>query len=159
MPSAVAWLAMLVVLALPLVCEVDAAEWGTIVPGDSTIETVRARYGLPTTRRNEKVDGYDTTTWVYEGPGAPRGLRRLTVSFGLLKPAGFRPEVVRVFRLEPAPGVFTRNIIRSAWGPPSATGQEGGWPAILYDQGLIVVFERDGEQVREMIFTLPQKPR
>lgn len=153
---------LLVLLALgvfALVCAVDAADWGAIVPGESTIETVRARYGEPTTRRSEKVEGYDTTDWIYEGPGAPRGLRRLTVSFGLLTPAGFRPDVVRVFRLEPVAGLFTDRIVRSAWGPPSATGQEGGWPAMLYDQGLIVVFEKDGEVVREMIFTLPQKPR
>jgi hypothetical protein len=150
---------MFVVVALVLVSGAHAADWGSIVPGESTIETVRARYGEPAARKTEQVDGYDATEWVYEGDRAPRGLRRLTISFGLLTPGGFRPELVRVFRLEPVPGGFTQRTVRDGWGQPSATGQEGSWPAVRYDQGLIVVFERDGEQVREMIFTLPQTPR
>lgn len=149
---------LLVALALfVLVGAADAADWGSIVPGETTMEAVRTRYGLPVSRRTEKVEGYDTTEWVYEGQRAPRGIQRLTVSFGLLTPRGFRPEVVRLFRLEPVRGVFTQRTVRDGWGQPSAAGREAGWPSLLYDSGLIVVFDRDGEVVREMIFTLPQK--
>jgi hypothetical protein len=134
----------------------EASEWGAIVPAESTLDTVRAQYGEPAKRSTQQVDGYDTTEWVYEGDRAPRGLRRLTVSFGLLTPQGYRPELVRTFRLEPVRGVFTQGTVVIGWGEPSAIGRQGDAPAILYDAGLIVVFEPDGWHVREMIFTPPQ---
>jgi hypothetical protein len=133
-----------------------AAEWDSIVPGKSTFETVRARLGEPSTRATQKVEGYDTTDWVYEPDRAPRGIRRLAISFGLLSPQGFRPDVVRVFRMEPAPGVFTQRTVIAGWGRPSASGREGDFPALLWDDGLLVIFERDQWNVRQMIFTVPQ---
>ena len=134
----------------------QGAEWGAIVPAQSTIESVRGRYGEPAKRSTVKVDGYDTTEWVYEGDRAPRGLRRLVVSFGFLTPQGFRPEIVRTFRLYPLPGIFTQRTVVIGWGEPSGVGREGGEPALFYLQGLIVVFEADGWRVKEMIFTPPQ---
>jgi hypothetical protein len=149
-----------VVLSLVLVAGLagvaHGAEWGTIVPAQSTIESVRGRYGEPTKRSTLKVEGYDTTEWVYEGDRAPRGLRRLVVSFGFLTPQGFRPDLVRTFRLYPLPGMFTQRSIVVGWGEPSGVGREGGDPALFYMQGLIVVFEADGWKVKEMIFTPPQ---
>jgi hypothetical protein len=134
-----------------------AAEWDSIVPGQSTFDTVRARLGEPGSRKTEKVEGYDTTEWIYEGERSPRGIRRLTVAFGILRPDGFKPNLVRTFRLEPSPGVFTEPTILAGWGPPSAAGREGDFPALLYEDGLIVIFERDAYNVQQMIFTVPQK--
>ena len=139
-----------------LACVAYGAEWGAIVPTQSTIESVRGRYGEPTKRSTVKVDGYDTTEWVYEGDRAPGGLRRLVVSFGFLTPQGFRPEIVRTFRLYPLPGIFTQRTVVLGWGEPSGVGREGGEPALFYMEGLIVVFEADGWKVKEMIFTPPQ---
>ena len=133
-----------------------AAEWDSIVPGQSTFNTVRERLGEPGSRKTEKVEGYDTTEWVYEGERAPRGIRRLTIAFGILLPQGFLPDTVRVFRLEPAPGVFTERTVLTGWGRPSAAGREGDFPSLMYQDGLIVIFERDGRNVRQMIFTVPQ---
>ena len=76
-----------------------AASWGGIVPGDTTLEQVRERYGAPSKETKQKVETYDTTTWIFEGPNAPSGINRMVVDFGLLKPDGFKPNVVRLFVL------------------------------------------------------------
>lgn len=134
----------------------QAADWGAIVPAETTFDAVRARYGEPVRRSTEKVDGYDTTDWIYEGDRAPGGVRRLIVSFGLLTPQGYRPEIVRTFRLQPKPGIYNQRNVIVGWGEPSGIGREGGAPALFYAEGLIVVFEADGVQVKEMIFMPPQ---
>src|SRR5881397_4065437 len=87
---------------------VGAADWGGVIPGESTKEIVRARHGDPTRATTQKVDRFDSAQWVYEGDQAPTGMFRMTVDFGLAGPAGFRADVVRSFKLEPHPGIFTR---------------------------------------------------
>jgi hypothetical protein len=147
-------LCLLVVGSLPR--SVGAADWGTIVPGTSTKEGVRARYGEPTTTSPVKVEGYDTMEWVYEGDKAPRGIRRLTVEFGLLTGTVYRPEVVRLFRLDPVPRVFNRQTILAGWGLPSRLGKDNDAEIFFYEEGLIVKFDQDRWAVVDMVFTPPQ---
>ena len=151
--------AVLGIAALVVTTVVEAADWDSIVPGQSTFETVRARFGDPGTRRTQKIEGYDTTEWVYDGDRAPAGIRRLTVAFGILLPEGFKANVVRLFRLEPAPGVFSEQTVIKGWGVPTAVGREGEFPSLAYDDGLLVILEHDRRNVRQMIFTVPQKKK
>src|SRR5207244_405007 len=102
-----------------------AADWGAISPATSTMESVRAQYGGPTRTEGQKVEGYDTTSWIYEGAQAPAGMTRMVVDFGLLQAGGFKRDVVRSFRLEPHHGVFTRDTILTGWGRPSGYRKEG----------------------------------
>ena len=44
-----------------------ASNWGGLEPGVTTQAQVRERYGEPSKETKQKVEGYDTTTWVYEG--------------------------------------------------------------------------------------------
>src|SRR5207237_550805 len=76
--------------------------------------------GTPTRTAKQKVDGYDTEEWVYEDARAPAGIRRLTVDFGLVTPAGYRPDLVRSLRLDPKPGAFSRDSIVTGWAAPAA---------------------------------------
>src|SRR5438309_668250 len=108
---------------------VGAADWGGVIPGESTKETVRARHGDPTRATTQKVDRFDSAQWVYEGDQAPTGMFRMTVDFGLAGPAGFRADVVRSFKLEPHPGIFTRPAIVDGWGRPSGAAPAGQPPA------------------------------
>jgi hypothetical protein len=134
-----------------------AAEWGGITPGTSTTETVRARYGAPSKTQTQKVEGYDTTTWIYENAQAPTGMTRMTVDFGLLQARGFAPNVVRSFRLDPHRGVFTRKAVLDGWGRPSGVSNEGGADSFFYEEGLLVIFDKEAEWSAEsMVFTLPQ---
>jgi hypothetical protein len=99
----------LLVVALSLAVRISAgqaAEWGGIEPGVSTVETVRARWGEPSKETRQKVEGYDTAQWVYEGARAPEGLKSMTVDFGLLAAAGYKPTVVRLLTIEPRPAIF-----------------------------------------------------
>src|SRR5439155_1572603 len=73
----------------------SAAEWGLIQPGVSTTRAVRERYGAPTRVDRQKVDNYDTESWVYEGDRAPAGIVRMTVDFGLLRETKYRADIVR----------------------------------------------------------------
>ena len=77
---------------------------------------MRERYGAPTKETKQKVETYDTTTWIYEGPKAPVGMTRMMVDLGILKTDGFKPDLVRVFVLEPKPSIFG---VR-----PSSTGRQ-----------------------------------
>lgn len=149
-----------IVLGLLLVAVVEAAEWGTIQPGKSTMDTVRARYGAATRTTTEKTDGYDTAQWVYEGTQAPAGIQRLVVDFGFLEGGTFRPQVVRSFRLEPKPGVFTRATVVAGWGEPDRESPVDQLPrALFYDVGLLVYFDKAGWQVESMLFVVPQTPK
>lgn len=148
--------AIALAVGLFLVGVAHGAEWGTLVPGQSTIESVRAAYGEPTRRNSVKVEGYDTIEWVYEGERAPRGVRRLSVEFGLLMEGGYRPELVRLFRLEPMPGIFTQRAVLLGWGPPTRVGKDGETPVFFYQDGLIVLFDKQGWIAERMIFTPPQ---
>ena len=133
-----------------------AASWGGIEPGVTTLEQLRERYGAPSKETKQKVEGYDTTTWIYEGAKAPVGMTRMTVDLGMLKPDGFKPDLVRVFVLEPRPTIFPLQAIIDGWGLPTAAGDQGGFPTMLYESGLIVVFEKEGQWATGMTFTVPQ---
>ena len=134
-----------------------ALEWGFIAPGQTAMDAVRARYGNPSRTATEKIEGYDSTQWVYEGAQAPTGMIRMVVDFGLLGPSGYRPQVVRSVLLHPKPGTFNRNIVVQGWGPPSATGEQSGRPAYMYEDGLFVVFDSDVWDVETMLFTPKQR--
>jgi hypothetical protein len=133
-----------------------ASEWGTIVPGASTMESVRAQYGGPTKSETQKVDNYDTASWVYEGAQAPGGLTRMVVDFGILQGSGYRRDVVRSFRLEPKPWVFNRPLVVAGWGKPDRVGKQGDDDVFVYAQGLVVIFDKDDGMARTLLFTPPQ---
>jgi hypothetical protein len=71
---------LLAALLLVLGSPAQGSEWGGIEPGVSTIETVRAHYGDPTKETHAKVEGYDTTQWIYEGTKAPEGIITISAS-------------------------------------------------------------------------------
>jgi hypothetical protein len=149
-------LALAVVVLVAAAGAAVAAEWGLIRPGNSTMDSVREQYGAPTRMVREKIEGYETENWVYEGPRAPTGILRLTVEFGLVQSDKFRREVVRAFRLEPRPGTFNRGVISNGWGFPDRMGREGDEDLFLYKDGLLVYFDKEGWNARLMVFTVPQ---
>ena len=149
----------LLIVAVALDGGVVAAEqWGGIEPGESTMAVVRSLRGSPSRTATQKVDGYDTAEWIYEEAKAPGGIRRLIVDFGLMTPAGYRPDLVRSFKLEPKPGAFDKDTIRTGWGAPSGVGNEGDVEFFFYKEGLFVYFAKDGHAVTSMTFTPPQLP-
>ena len=149
----------LVAAALVLESGTAAAEqWGGIEPGESTMAAVKNLRGTPTRTAKQKVDGYDTEEWVYEDAKAPAGIRRLTVDFGLLTPAGYRSDLVRSLKLDPKPGAFDKDAITTGWGPPAGLGKEGDVEFFFYKEGLFVYFAKDGHGVATMTFTPPQPP-
>jgi hypothetical protein len=149
--------ALVLILLSLLSTPAAGAEWGTIVPASSTMDSVRAVFGAPTRTETQKVGGYDTTTWVYDGEKAPTGMTRLVVDFGLLQADGFKPGVVRSFRLEPHRGVFTRKAVLDGWGRPTGVSNEGGTDSFFYEDGLVVIFDKEAEWSAEsMVFTPPQ---
>jgi hypothetical protein len=155
-----AWISLVTALSLVFAAPGESADWGTIEPGKSTMDNVRARFGPPTRTTTQKTDGYDTAQWVYEAGQAPEGLRRLTVDFGLLVGGAFRPPVVRAFRLDPQPGVFTRSSVVAGWGEPDGESPVGQLPrSLFYDVGLLVYFDKEGWQVESMLFVMPQVPK
>jgi hypothetical protein len=151
----------LVVAAVLVVCALAAparaAEWGGIIAGVTAMDAVRAQYGGPTRTDTQKTDGYDTTSWTYEGAQAPKGTKRMVIEFGLLAGGQFRREVVRSFRLEPTVGAFDRRTILAGWGPPTRSAREADGAVFYYAEGLIVYFEKDDFRPRLMIFT-PRQP-
>lgn len=149
---------LLVTITLASAPAARAADWGGLVPGETTQKAVTAAYGPPTRTTAPKVDGYDTQQWVYEGAQAPAGLRRLTVDFGLLARTGYRSDVIRAFTLEPNPGVFTMLTIFHGWGEPDRMGKQGEVPVFLYYDGLLVYFDPKGQLAETLIFTTPQPP-
>ena len=119
-----AWISLLTALSLVVFALAEGADWGTIEPGKSTMDNVRARFGAPTRTTTQKTDGYDTAQWLYEGAQAPTGARRLTVDFGILTPQGYRADVVRLMRLEAKPGIFNRTLVLNGWGAPERFGKD-----------------------------------
>ena len=150
----IALLALALVTGLPAAA--GAADWGGISPGTSTMENVRERYGAPSRETRQKVEGYDTVQWIYEGARAPTGMKRMTVEFGLLTLGGFRAKVVRYFVLEPKPGVFDRRTIVNGWDVPDGIGEEGGRKVFVYKAGLKVTFNENENDALSMVFTIPQ---
>ena len=150
----VVWaLGLVVLLAAPTA----AADWGQIKPAVTTQADVRARYGAPTRETAQKIEGYDSLQWAYEGSQAPAGIAKMIVDFGLLTPSGYKKEVVRTFRLEPKHDIFNRKLVVDGWGPPSRVGKEGDLEFFLYEEGLLVYCGPDKKDVTVMIFTRPQK--
>jgi hypothetical protein len=147
-------LILLTLLASPAL--ISAADWGGIDAGVTTLEQVRERYGVPSKETRAKVEGYDTVQWTYEGPRAPAGLLRMVVDFGLLTPAGYKPNVARLLRLEPKPHIFARNAVINGWGVPDGISTESGQTTFFYKIGLLVTFGKDGENAVVMNFTVPQ---
>jgi hypothetical protein len=135
---------------------VTAEEWGAIDPGTTTTDQVRARYGAPSKETHAKADGYDTTQWVYEDARAPGGIERMTVDYGLLTPQGYKPTVVRALRLEPKPKIFGRNTVIQAWGVPDAITKHNEMDVFFYKSGLLVNFDKEGDEAALLTFTLPQ---
>jgi len=133
-----------------------ASDWGGIIPGTTTIEEVKQRYGPPSSEKKDKVENYDTTNLVYEGAKAPAGIGRMTVEVGLLTKDGYRPGLVRAVRIEPRPYIFPVQTIIDGWGMPSAAGDTGGRGTMFYEEGLIVTFDQTGLWAEQMSFTLPQ---
>ena len=133
-----------------------AAGWGTIAPGESTVDSVRAEYGEPSKVEKVKTEGYDTLQWTYEGDRAPAGMIRMFVQFGVLRPAGYQPALVRTFRLDPKPGVFTRRQVVIGWGVPDQGGTQDGVPVMVYKSGLTVYFDKDVVNAIAMWFTAPR---
>src|SRR5215471_1348929 len=149
-------LALMLALAMAAPVTTLAASWGGIEPGETTLEQVRERYGAPSKETKQKTEGYDTTTWVYEGAKAPVGMNRMIIDLGMLKPEGFKPDIVRVFVLEPHPTIFPMQAIVDGWGLPNAAGDQNGFPTMLYESGLIVMFEKQGQFSTGMTSTVPQ---
>ena len=148
------------VLALAVVALASiahAAEWDTMRPGVTTQEAVRAHLGQATKVTSNKVEGYDTAEWLYEGPNAPRGVNRMLVAFGILTPQGYRADVVRMIRLEVGRGVFLKATVLAGWGPPQGIGKEKEQQVFFYESGLLVYFDKAGEYAETMIFTPPQR--
>jgi hypothetical protein len=143
-------------LAVAAPAAVWAAGWGGIEPGETTMAEVRERYGAPSKETKQKVEGYDTTTWVYEGDKAPIGMIRMIIDLGLLKADGFKPDLVRVFVLQPKPTIFALQAVLDGWGMPTAASDQSGFPTMFYEVGLVVVFEKEGQWAEAMTFTVPQ---
>jgi hypothetical protein len=80
----------------------------------------------------------------------------MVVDFGILKPDGFKPNLVRVFVLEPKTTVFDVQTIIDGWGSPSVAGDQGGYPMMFYEEGLVVIFDKQAVSAQTMTFTLPQ---
>jgi hypothetical protein len=144
------------VLGLALAAPAFAASWGGITPGETTLEQVRERYGAPTKETRPKVDNYDTTRWVYEGDKVPSGLNRMVVDFGILRPDGFKPNLVRVFTIEPRPTIFALQTVVDGWGAPEYAGEHDGVPTMVYEEGLVVVFDKKTLWADSLTFTVPQ---
>ncbi|MBM4440260.1 MAG: hypothetical protein FJ027_07555 [Candidatus Rokubacteria bacterium] len=147
------------VLALALLATAvlaEAAEWQTVRPGVSGQNDVRTQFGAPTRIASQKVEGYDSPQWVYEGAQAPRGMVRVVVDFGMLTPQGYRVDVVRLMTLEPRPGIFTRKTVTEGWGEPDASDVEGDKKVLRYRSGLFVYFDKEGWVAERMYFTPPQ---
>jgi hypothetical protein len=152
-----AWTAAALALVLLAPALAVAAGYGGIEPGSTTQERVRELYGQPTTTSAKKIDGYDTSEWVYDGHRAPRGFIRMIVDFGLLAPDGFKPLVVRTLRLEPKPMIFPKPTVLDGWGVPEQMGQQGKQDVFLYEKGLVVTFDDAGVSATNMLFMVPQK--
>lgn len=135
---------------------VSAEEWGGIEPGLTTIDQVRARYGAPSKETHVKADGYDTIQWAYEEGRVPGGIQRMTVEYGLLTPQGYKQTLVRVLRLEPKPKVFGRATVIQAWGVPDGVGKQSEQDVFFYKSGLLVTFDKEGDEAVLLSFTPPQ---
>lgn len=153
---------LLLVLGLVALARPAAPEsWGGVTPGETTRRELEALHGRPTRERVVVEDGRTVPEWTYVADRAPRGLERMVVSFGFMRPAGFTPDVVRSVTLYPKPRVFSLQAIANAWGTPDAVATEEatGRPAFRYDaRGLFIVLDRTGAWAEMMLFAPRQGP-
>ena len=105
-----------VVATLALPRAAAAAEWNGIVPGVTSADVIRARYGPPSKETKQRVDDYDTVEWTYEGERAPGGFQKMVLEFGILLRSGYSPNTVRVLQLDPRRFSFTKDMVVSGWG-------------------------------------------
>ena len=137
-----------------------AASWGGITPGQTMRREVEARYGRPSRERTVAEEGRTAAEWTYVGDAAPQGLDRMVVSFGLVGPRGFVPDVVRGLTLYAKPRVFAVETIVSGWGAPDAIGTEQatGRSAFRYGaKGLLIVLDATGQWAEVLLFA-PEPP-
>jgi hypothetical protein len=148
----------LVAIGLLLAGTVPAAAetWAGVEPGVSTVSHVRARFGPPSRELRKKVDGFDTTEWIYEGNQAPAGFYRMSVEFGLVVQGVFSAGTVRVLRVDPKPHIFNQATVIAGWGSPDAFSEEGDRLSYFYRSGLVVIFDPSKMHAATMLFTPPQ---
>jgi hypothetical protein len=134
-----------------------ADSWGGITPGQSTVVDVQAHHGSPTRERSVVDEGRTASEWTYIGERAPAGLNRMVVSFGLLGPAGFAPDVVRAVAIYPKPRVFSVEVVTIGWGTPDAVGsdEQTGQVALRYDRRGVLVLLDPTKTWAEMILFAP----
>jgi hypothetical protein len=154
--AAVALMGCLLAGILTLARPATAAEWNGIEPGITNAETVRARFGPPSKETKQKVEGYDTFEWLYEGDRAPAGFHRVSVEFGILLPSGYSPSTVRVLRLDPKRFIFTKDLVVAGWGEPDRAGTQNERDVFFYRSGLVVTFDEQGVMATTMFFTVNQ---
>ena len=70
--------------------------------------------------------------------------------------ACYRADVVRDFRLDTKPASFNKKLVLDGWGEPSKVGKDGDFEIFLYEDGLLVYFDKSGWNVLTMVFTVPQ---
>jgi hypothetical protein len=102
-------------------------------------------------------EGRTASEWTYMGDRAPTGLDRMVVSFGLLGPGGFAPDMVRALVLYPKPRLYSLGTITQGWGTPDAVGsdEQTGQVAFRYDRhGVLILLDRT-ESWAEMILFAP----
>jgi hypothetical protein len=132
-----------------------AEPWGGITPGQTERREVQALYGPPSRERMVVEEGRTTPEWTYAGDRAPRGIERMVINFGLIRPSGFVPDVVRSVTLYPRPRMFRAQAIANGWGTPDKVGTEeqSGRPALDYSRlGLFIIMDRSGEWAELMLF-------
>lgn len=154
----VVWIAGLIVLAVATLA--SAAVWGGITPGETTRREVEARYGRPTRERQVIEGTLIGTEWTYSGDRAPKGLDRMVVGFGLVRPGGFAPDLVRSLTLFPQPRVFTVLELTTGWGKPDAIGTEeqSGRMVLRYDaKAILIVLDRSAQWAETIVFG-PESP-
>ena len=83
-----------------------AENWGGMAPGQTVLREVEGQYGRPTRERMVTEEGRTAPEWTYIGERAPRGLERMVISFGLIRPEGFKPDLLRAMTIYPKPRVF-----------------------------------------------------
>jgi len=50
----------------------------------------------------------------------------------------------------------TRETILTGWGRPTGFGTEGGSDSFFYEEGLVVIFDKEAWSAVSMVFTPPQ---
>jgi hypothetical protein len=155
-PGRIAAIVVLVVqISVIATSPAAAIGWGGIEPAVTSLEQVRERWGPPTKETRARDEGHETIQWVYEGTGAPEGLNRMIVDFGLRRSDGYKPHLVRSLKLEPKPMIFGRNTVVEAFGAPDRVGIQDDLPLIVYNTGLFVYFDREGQTAVLLLFTPP----